>query len=294
MERYIKRCLESLLIQSFKDFEVVVVNDVTPDNSMEIVRAFSEKWRNVTIVEHEKNMGLMWTRRTGYRVAKGDFFVFLDSDDWLPQDALEILVKTIEQTKADIVCGSFVKADDNGGCLTVHNRLDYGETSEYVFKALLKNEFCHNLWGKIYDSALFSRFSYDTFPDFTNGEDGLLFYQILINTSKVVAIPDNVYFYYHNKQSSTKVKYSDRAIESIVILNKYRVKILNGYPRLRRLCERKISSILINLLYSTKKKALLLDLLKKYGLMYYVRNTTILKNHSVIKSVELLVKKYIS
>ena len=293
VEKYIKRCLDSLLNQTFKDFEVVVVNDATPDQSMVFVEDFLKKWEKVTIVEHEKNMGLMWTRRTGYQAAKGDYFVFLDSDDWLPDNALEIFQKEIIKTNADIVCGAYTIMNDEGPVNIKQNQLNYGNTSEAVCKSMLKNEFSHCIWGKIFNADLFRLYKYDTFKNFTNGEDGLLFYQLLQNAKQIVSLPESVYFYYRNLMSSTNVKLSNQAIESIVIANTYCAQVKHLYPKLTKDIDSRISSALVNLMYSTKESSLIFNLIEKYKLSYYVKNETILRSHSLINSLKLLIKKYI-
>jgi len=293
VEKYIKRCLDSLLNQTFKDFEVVVVNDATPDQSMVFVEDFFKKWEKVTIVEHEKNMGLMWTRRTGYQAAKGDYFVFLDSDDWLPDNALEIFQKEIIKTNADIVCGAYTIMNDEGPVNIKQNQLNYGNTSEAVCKSMLKNEFSHCIWGKIFNADLFRLYKYDTFKNFTNGEDGLLFYQLLQNAKQIISIPESVYFYYHNMNSSTNVKLSNQAIESIMILNSYRTRLKKNYPMLSKDFDAKISSVLIDLMYSTNEHSLISNLIKEYNLSYYLKNTTVLRSHSLINCLKLLIRKYL-
>lgn len=293
VEKYIKRCFDSLLSQTFKDFEVVIVNDATSDHSMLFVDDFAKKWQKVTIVEHEKNMGLMWTRRTGYQAAKGDYFIFLDSDDWIPDNALEIFQEEIVKTNADIVCGAFTIINDDGPIRILQNRLIYGNFPEAVYKSMLNDEFPHCICGKIFNANLFRSHSYDTFENFTNGEDGLLFYQLLQNAKQIVSIPESVYFYYRNMNSSSNVKLSNRAIESIVIANTYRARIKYIYKKLTKDVDAKISSMLINLMYSTKERSLIFNFVDKYKLSYYVKNTTILKSHSLINSLKLLIKKYI-
>lgn len=293
VERYIERCLDSLLVQSFQNFEVVIVNDATPDKSMDIVNAFCKKWKAVTIVEHKKNMGLMWTRRSGYQVAKGNYFVFLDSDDWLPENALEKLIENIKKTNVDIVCGCFTIINDDGPICVTQNDLKYGNTPAAVYKSMLRDEFPHCICGKIFKAELFRQHKYDTYENFINCEDGMLFYQLLKNAKKIVSISDSVYFYYRNKLSSTNMKLSNRAIESIIIANSYRAKVKFFYPDLSRDCDAKISSVLINLMYSTRERTLLCNLVKKYELEYYVKNITILKSHSFINALKLLIKKYL-
>ena len=88
---YVERCLLSVLNQTWQDLEVLVVNDCTPDNSMEIVRRVvvgHPRGAMVRVLEHEVNRGLSAARNTGIRAATGDYLYFLDSDDYLPSDSM--------------------------------------------------------------------------------------------------------------------------------------------------------------------------------------------------------------
>lgn len=96
VEKYIKKCLDSIFSQSFKDYEVIVVNDGTNDNSMEIAKKY-----NVTIINQE-NQGLSEARNTGVKKAKGDYLIFVDSDDYIEKDLLKEINKVLDN-KPDVV-----------------------------------------------------------------------------------------------------------------------------------------------------------------------------------------------
>lgn len=217
VEQYIARCLDSILSQTYQNFEVIVVNDGSPDNSVNIVSKYAECDKRIRIIDNEENMGLAWTRMMGYIHAEGDYIVFCDSDDYMPAGALECLHKAVEQSNADIVIGNYqpVNSNKNFGKPS-NNRLSFGRDKKSVYKSLLTNETSHSLWGKIYRKELFGNYEYITYKKFINAEDGFLLYQVIENTSKVVAIEDVVYYYYHNIESATKVKLSENAIWSIV------------------------------------------------------------------------------
>ncbi len=114
VEKYIRPCLESVFRQGLddNDFEVIVVNDGTPDHSMEIVASFAELHHNVNIVE-QSNQGLSAARNTGLDNAKGDYIFFLDSDDILIPDTLPLLLKEAESHNTDMAVADFVKMDDD-------------------------------------------------------------------------------------------------------------------------------------------------------------------------------------
>lgn len=217
VEQHIARCIESILNQTYQDFEIVIVNDGTPDNSMNIVEEFASKDRRIKVLHNPQNMGLMWTRRVGYQNAEGEYIVFCDSDDYLPENALEILYNSINEGNADIVVGNFEKANGSGPTgLLSNNQLLYGTKPNCVYKSLLKSEVSHSLWGKIFNAKLFKDKNYITHESFINAEDGMLLYQIVKNTDKIIAVKDSVYYYFENDESATQTRLSEKGIWSIV------------------------------------------------------------------------------
>lgn len=110
VSKYIERCLKSALDQTWKDLEIILVDDCTPDDSMYIARSVletSSRSNMVTILKHEKNRGLSAARNTGIRQAKGDYLYFLDSDDYLPVNSIELLADAAIRHNVDFVIGEF-------------------------------------------------------------------------------------------------------------------------------------------------------------------------------------------
>ena len=243
VERYIGRCLESMQRQSLSDIEIIVVNDHTPDKSMSIVKKYAEKDHRIKIIEHDKNHGLMMARRTGYTMAKGDYITFCDGDDSLPDDALEFLYNEAVRTKADIVSGVIEYIPIVGKRYRWKNRLPYGSDKISVFRSLLTDEFGHNLCSRLFRRELLQSYDYETYEKATNGEDAILFYQVVDNVSKVVTINRVVYEYWQNLESSSQVRLKDNALKSIAQLNIIRVQTAGQYSELQKLLGKKISSV---------------------------------------------------
>lgn len=103
IEAYVEKCLDSLLEQTHKDIEIIVVNDCSTDKTMDIVGTFEDE--RIKVVNHPQNMGAGWARRTGIGAATGDYVITVDGDDWLAPDFIEALAKNAEETDADIVSG---------------------------------------------------------------------------------------------------------------------------------------------------------------------------------------------
>ncbi len=129
VEPYIETCLNLVYNQTYKDLEVILVNDCTPDNSMQIVkRLITDKGIvdgiEVKIVEHKTNRGLAAARNTGMKAATGEYLFFLDSDDWLPDNSIESLVRLVEKyPQVDIVHGNYHYTDSSKEWLELKDKM---------------------------------------------------------------------------------------------------------------------------------------------------------------------------
>ena len=108
VENFIRDCLDSLVNQSFKDMEIIVVNDGTKDNSMQIVEEFADKDSRIVIVNQE-NQGLSSARNTGMKYIHGEYVTFVDSDDWVNSEYIGNLYRAIIENNADIACSSVIR-----------------------------------------------------------------------------------------------------------------------------------------------------------------------------------------
>ena len=293
VEKLVGQCMESLITQTFKDIEVVVVDDCSPDKSMQVVNGYAENDSRIRIVTHEKNRGLMQARRTGYIEAKGDYVVFCDSDDVLPHNAIELLYNEAVASLADVVSGDMTLFYPDSGCEQLRkSHLSFGTDMISVYKSLLTSEYHHNLCGKIFRTSLLQDNKYKTVENFTNGEDGYLFYQVMENVCKVVHINESVYCYRQNMQSSTKVRLGENAIRSICMLNQLRVQLAERHPEIQKYALSKVTSVL-NSLYSEGygKDAGLDDCVAEFGLAPYSSLLSVFKFVSFPKSCKLAAKR---
>ena len=112
VEKYLTECIESVLNQSFKSFEVILVNDGSPDNCGKICDEFAEKDKRIHVI-HKANGGLSDARNAGMRVMTGEFVYFLDSDDYIVDNAIERMVSVITEKRADAVSFGYIKIDDD-------------------------------------------------------------------------------------------------------------------------------------------------------------------------------------
>lgn len=156
VEKYIEQCAESLFAQTYDDLEYIFVNDCTPDNSVEILRQVLEKFPQrkpkVTIINHDHNRGSGASRKTGLEHATGDFVAFVDSDDFIPVDAIEKLVSRQKETGADMVDGA---CDEYSGGTLGGSIFPY-KGKRYVEKLIIQNVVPHHVWGRLIRRSLFT------------------------------------------------------------------------------------------------------------------------------------------
>lgn len=235
VEQLLPRCLDSVLAQTMTDFEVVCVNDASPDGSAAILDRYAKADNRVRIITKAANEGLMMARRTGYIHARGEYFFFLDSDDYIPADALKKLLDKVSETNADIVVGE-MRLFDNHGHSSPKPRtgIECADGQAYLAK-ILSGTIC-SLCGSLFRRSLFDGHTYESFMHQSFSEDRLLITQLLIATRPSVAtIPDLTYCYWVNTDSITRKPLTlDAVREQLTALFRTHAMVVKGAPELVR------------------------------------------------------------
>ena len=292
VEKYIGRCIESIQKQTLTDWELILVDDYSPDNSDAVIQEYVKHDKRITVLHQNENHGPMVARRRGDETASGDYITYCDGDDMLPEEALELLYFAAQKSNADIVSGNMVYVKTNGSKEMIKNYLKYGNNKKAVFKSLLRGDFHHNLCGKLFKASILKDFSYRPYDHFTNGEDGYVFYLAVNHIENCVQIDEPVYYYMQNMQSSTNVRLNENAIKSICVLNKTKNDIVSLYPELKADLQKHITNVLCSL-YSCgyDKDARLNYYINEYGLSGYVTIPSIIKNCKLANLIRLMIRR---
>lgn len=172
-ERYLGECLESLKRQTYKEFEIIIVDDGSEDTAKDISKAFMLEMTGVTLLEgsHE---GSLLARRRGILHAKGEYLVFVDSDDMLRCNALEVIASAIDQLNADIVSYGSTRAADFSRSrrpTPLQPRVYSGKRYQFVKQCMCARRL-NNLWSKaIRHSCIDCEASYEAYRGMAYGED---------------------------------------------------------------------------------------------------------------------------
>ena len=159
VEKYIKNAMKSVLNQTFTDLELIMVNDCTPDKSMEIAEAYAKEDERIKIVHHEKNQGAGMTRNTGTKYAKGKYIWYMDPDDYVVKDILEKVYDSLQKNPAQLVVfGLYEEYFEKSGEFSYRHELipkeKYYRSSEELRKDIiyLEQQTLYGYpWNKVYD-----------------------------------------------------------------------------------------------------------------------------------------------
>lgn len=205
VERYLPECIESVLGQTYGNFEFILVDDGSPDHSGEICDEYAKKDSRIRVF-HKPNGGLMHTRRYALERAQGDYYVFLDSDDYLSLDTLETLSRYIAETGADCVIYGFEWLRPEGTSHIKCSSYDCGRVitdKRELYNIVFNDEAYNSLWRKCAKASCFDGRDHSRYYHIKRGEDLLQPLEILENAGSFLFIPETLYCYRVNPASIT-------------------------------------------------------------------------------------------
>ena len=202
VEPYIEKCLNSVLTQSYSNYEAIIVNDGGTSIERDICRAYCDKDPRFLLIDTE-NRGISSTRNTGLDRAHGKIIVFLDSDDYLLQNHLMSIVSTFSETSADIVQFDFYVTDESGSyTLRINSDISYGlHSSKEMILSLATGKMWPNLWARAFRVSVFEDIR---FPDGELWEDAAILHELFFKAENVYYINQANYYYLQRSTGITK------------------------------------------------------------------------------------------
>lgn len=201
VEKYLKRCIDSILNQSEQDFELILVDDGSDDDSPNICDRYAEVYSN-TIAIHQENHGTAYSRNVGLDIARGELIAFVDPDDWIHRDYLEILLRSIGD--ADVCCCGYARVNQSIEDVTEQTQERYSCTCE---EALRQDRTRVYIWSKLYRKSFISNTRFIT--TLSNAQDRAFNAELFAENpmAKCVYIDNKLYYYY---QHTNAVTHSDK------------------------------------------------------------------------------------
>lgn len=253
VEQYIERCVNSIIDQSHVNLEILLVDDGTPDNSGRICEHYAVK-DNRIIVIHKANGGLSDARNVALDIAKGEYIVFVDSDDYIGKDHIFTLLKLI--LKHDVKLGislpnPFIEGEPPSISSIGIKEIKYSN-DDAVQALMYQHPFDNNAWAKIYHKSLFSSIRY---PKGLLYEDVATTYKLILRSDGVVFVNDKSYFYLLRTNSIEGSPFSVKKFESLMTIIKDLEQAIKDYPIHKNAIECRIVSLLFHVLFETPPRS---------------------------------------
>lgn len=211
VEKYIHRCIDSILNQDFLDYELILVDDGSPDNCGKICDEYEKKDNRIKVI-HKKNGGLSSARNAGIDIMSGKYVTFIDSDDFIHPSMFSSMINEMEKQSADIAVCSFLRTATDVEPQKISK--EYKSFNNFQSVKMLYTEGITFITacGKIYKSSLFENIRY---PHGKYHEDEFITYKLLYSSEKVIFSEEQLYFYYVNPESITQSSFSEKHLDAL-------------------------------------------------------------------------------
>jgi glycosyltransferase involved in cell wall biosynthesis len=214
-EKYLRKCLDSVINQTLKDIEIIIVNDCSPDNSEVIIDEYKSKDSRIVYINHKENLGLGGARNSAIAIAKGEYLASVDSDDYILPNMLELLFKTATNSQADIVIFGFQRVNEEGNKLKSQkpkNTTLYNHNNSINIFSTTNPAF----WNKLWKKSLYTENNI-CFPNYVYYQDLATTPRILTKAKKIVFISDILYVYTIRNSSASYTTSPKHLIDYITV-----------------------------------------------------------------------------
>ena len=205
VSEYLDKCIQSIINQTYKNIEIILVNDGATDDSGLICTRYAEIDSRIVYIE-KKNGGLSDARNVGIKLAKGKYLTFVDSDDFVENNMCEVLYSAVVNAKTDIGCSGYYVDGDNGVISEYHEFMDEIKTisRDEALKLIFFGR-SYAAWGKIYKRKLFDKLE---FPKGKIDEDYAVMYKLFGSVEQITFVNNHLYHYLKRSGSITKSEFN--------------------------------------------------------------------------------------
>lgn len=282
VEKYLHRCIDSVINQTYSNLEIILVDDGSTDTSPEICDEYKNLDERIVVI-HKKNGGLSDARNVGFDISKGEYILFLDSDDWMVNNALEKMCFTMQNRKADIIVSNYYYNYDVKNIIAFVEKEDKSfNRSKAIEELLLNKEIKNFAWGKLYRRNVVDGI---LFPIGKLFEDVYWAHLVFNRIDKLILLSEPL-FYYRQRADSISYNFSLRKLNILEGTFLRRKFIKQEWPEYLYLIDNSIMSLILGL-YK--------DSLKHFKFSTYYKVKKILKDYSsqLIENMSEGVDKYL-
>lgn len=213
VEPYLRRCLESIVNQTYTNLEIILVDDGSPDNCPQICDEYAAKDKRIIVI-HKENGGLSDARNAGLDICKGEYISFVDSDDWVDEKYIEVLLRLVTETNADIAIGEHKKIYNNKPIFIDKEKeeIQILSTQAALNILFMRSHLSFILsWGKLYRRPLFDDIR---FPQRRYHEDEFTTYKLFFKCKSISHINSTLYYYTQRIDSIMAIRHPEDLLQA--------------------------------------------------------------------------------
>lgn len=253
VEQYLRRCVDSILSQTYKNLEIILVDDGSPDDCGRICDIYAEQDTRVRVI-HKKNGGLSDARNAGLDIMTGEFVTCIDSDDFVSNWYVENLYTAVQELDCDISTCQFIEYYETDpipvyGEVEVANIEKLSRVEAYK-RMLYQDRFEVSAWGKLYRSSYFNGVRY---PFGKLYEDILTTYKLMEQTDRIAVLPCKDYYYFQRNDSIAQSSFHVKKMDGLYQMKELCQLMSEHYPELRAAAECRYFSATCNILFLVKE-----------------------------------------
>lgn len=247
--KYVGRCLNSIIHQSYTNLEIIVINDGSTDNSLSVCEEYAAKDKRIKLITQE-NRGLSGARNTGLRNYTGEFVSFVDSDDWIHKNMIEYLYYVLIRHNSEMgLCASLRVSEE-----TIQDKeftkLEGEAYSRDKFMKLFLNGTITACWSRLFRKAIISGFE---FPEGLNCEDFIFMYEAIRRLKTVAVIDLPLYYYFVREDSIVNENFNLKKYDQFYSAQKLYEMVKIYTPEYARLSVTRLAGATVSLLSSSRK-----------------------------------------
>lgn len=230
VEKYLTNCIESILNQKFKDFELILIDDGSSDSSGNICDKFSEYDLRIKTI-HQKNRGVSYSRNVGIKLSKGKYIFFVDADDILEENILEVIMHQLVENNYDLIEFNYYNLIDNKKLENTKKSSLLLTSNEMIIKSFLDKSISISVWNKIFSKSLVKNVIFN--EKYKNFEDELFLYNILLNCKKYKYLDIYGYNWRKHEGSASSSLFKNSYFDLIEISKIITENTIKSYPRIK-------------------------------------------------------------
>ncbi|MBQ6787622.1 MAG: glycosyltransferase [Lachnospiraceae bacterium] len=236
VEKYLNKCVDGIINQTYTNLEIILVDDGTPDNCGAICDEYAEKDSRIKVI-HKSNGGLSDARNVAIDIMQGKYVTFIDSDDYIGTEYIQCMYEALKNTDSDLAICEYAYVREDGTMINRpcnNKKVQVFNQERALYELLNMKKYSNSAWGKLYKSEHFSDVRY---PKGRLYEDVPTTYKLFMKSAKIAFCANVQYYYLFREAAISKQKFTPARMDGVIFAEEMVKEVTNKYPSLKKIGE---------------------------------------------------------